>query len=63
MASWSIASTAHPNKKEAHKCSNEGGDKNPPRIKIGSSHKIPLTKKRKNNARQADELKIESEQV
>jgi hypothetical protein len=63
MTSWSIASTTHPSKKATQKSSNEGGDKNPPRIKIDSSHKIPLTKKRKNNAGQADEPEIESEQV
>jgi hypothetical protein len=51
MTSRSIASTTHPNKKTTHKYSNGGGDKNPPHIKIDSSHKIPLTKKRKNNAR------------
>jgi hypothetical protein len=61
--SQSIASTTHPSKKETQKSSNEGGDKNPPHIKIDSSHKIPLTKKRKNNAGQADEPEIESEQV
>ena len=61
--SRSIASTAHPSKKATQKSSNGGGDKNPPHIKIDSSHKIPLTKKRKNNAGQANEPKIESEQV
>jgi hypothetical protein len=61
--SWSIASTAHPSKKATQKSSNGGGDKNPPCIKIDSSHKIPLTKKRKNNASQANKPKIESEQV
>ena len=39
---------------------NRGGDKNPPLINIDSSHKIPLTKKRKNNAGQAEEPQIES---
>jgi hypothetical protein len=53
----------HPSKKATHKSSNGGGYKNPPRIKIDSSHKIPLMKKRKNNAGQADEPEIESEQV
>ena len=48
---------------ETHKSLNGGGDKNPPCIKIDSSHKIPLTKKRKNNAGQANESEIESEQV
>jgi hypothetical protein len=38
---------AHPNKKETQKYSNEGGYKNPPRGKIDSSQKLPLTKKRK----------------
>jgi hypothetical protein len=61
--SQSIASTTHPSKKETQKYSNGGGDKNPPRIKIDSSHKIPLTKKRKNNVGQADEPEIESEQL
>jgi hypothetical protein len=46
--SWRIASMAHPSKKETHKSSNGGGDKNPPCGKIDSSHKLPLTKKRKN---------------
>jgi hypothetical protein len=45
--SWSIDSTAHPIKKATHKYSNGGGDKNPPRTKIDSSHKFPLKKKRK----------------
>jgi hypothetical protein len=49
MTSWSITSMAHPSKKETQKSSNGGGDKNPPRINIDSSHKIPLGKKRKNN--------------
>jgi len=57
-----IISKSHPSKKETQKSSNKGGDKNP-RIKIDSSHKIPLMKKRKNNAGQADEPEIESEQV
>jgi hypothetical protein len=48
--SRSIASTTHPSKKETHKSLNRGGDKKPPCIKIDSSHKIPLTKKRKTNA-------------
>jgi hypothetical protein len=50
MTSWSIASTAHPSKKATHKYLNGGRDKNPPHINIDSSHKITLTKKRKNNA-------------
>jgi len=53
----------HPSKKATHKCSNEEEDKNPPRIKIDCSHKLPLTKKRKNNAGQAEEPEIESEQL
>jgi hypothetical protein len=61
--SQSIASTTHPSKKETQKSSNGGGDKNPPRTKIDSSHKVPLTKKRKNIVGQADEPKIESEQM
>jgi hypothetical protein len=63
MTSQSIASTTHSSKKATQKSSNGGGDKNPPRIKIHSSHKIPLTKKRKNNVGQADEPEIESEQL
>jgi hypothetical protein len=59
----SIASTAHPSKKATQKYSNGGGDKNPPRTKIDSSHKVPLTKKRKNIVGQADEPEIESEQM
>jgi hypothetical protein len=58
-----MTSMAHPSKKETHKSSNGGGDKNPPRTKIDSSHKIPLTKKRKNIVGQVDKLKIESEQM
>jgi hypothetical protein len=61
--SQSIASTVHPNKKATQKYSNRGGDKNPPRTKIDSSHKFPLTKKRKNIVGQADEPEIESEQM
>jgi hypothetical protein len=49
MTSQSIASTAHPNEKATQKSSNRGGDKNPTCMKIDSSHKIPLMKKRKNN--------------
>jgi hypothetical protein len=63
MTSRSIASTTHPSKKATQKSSNGGGDKNPPRIKIDSSHKIPLAKKRKNNAGQAEDPEIESEQL
>jgi hypothetical protein len=61
--SQSIASMAHPSKKETHKSSNRGGDKNPPRAKIDNSHKLPLTKKRKNIVGQAEEPEIESEHV
>jgi hypothetical protein len=61
MTSWSIASTTHPSKKATHKSSNGGGDKNPSRIKIDISHKLPMAKKRKNNAGQAEEAEIESE--
>jgi hypothetical protein len=63
MKSWSIASTTHLSKKETNKSSNGGGDKNPPRIKIDSSHKLPLEKKRKNNVGKAEEPKIECEQL
>jgi hypothetical protein len=48
---------AHHSKKATQKYSNGGGDKNP-RIKIDSSHKIPLTKKRKNNAGQVEDPEI-----
>jgi hypothetical protein len=57
--SRSIASTGHPSKKETQKYLNGGGDKNPPLINIDNSHKIPLAKKRKNNAGQVEEHKIE----
>jgi hypothetical protein len=55
----SITSTTHPNKKATQKYSNGGGDKNPPCAKIDSSHKLPLTKKRKN----IEEPEIESEDM
>jgi hypothetical protein len=58
--SWIISLTVHPSKKATQKYLNGRGDKNPPRINIDSSHKISLTKKRKNNARQAEESQIES---
>jgi hypothetical protein len=54
---------AHPNKKETQKYWNGGGYKNHPRTKIDSSHKIPLMKKRKNNAGQVEEPEIESGQL
>jgi hypothetical protein len=60
MTPWSIASTVHPSKKATQKYSNRGGDKNPPLINIDSSHKVPLTKKRKNNAGHAEEPEIDS---
>jgi hypothetical protein len=63
MTSWSIASTAHPSKKATQKSSNGGGYKNPPRAKIDSSHKLPLTKRRKNIIGQAKEPKIESDHM
>jgi hypothetical protein len=58
--SRSIASTVHPSKKATEKSSNEGGYKNPPRINIDISHKIPVEKKRRNNAGKAKEPQIES---
>jgi hypothetical protein len=61
--SQSIASTAHPSKKATQKSSNRGGDKNPPRGKIDSSHKFPPTKKRKNIVEQIEEPEIESEHM
>jgi hypothetical protein len=63
MTSQSIASMAHPSKKATQKSSNIGGDKNPPRRKIDSSHKIPVTKKRKNIVGQAKEPDTESENM
>jgi hypothetical protein len=51
----------HPSKKATQKSSNGGGDKNPPRGKIDSSHKLPVTKKRKNIVGQAEEPETESE--
>jgi hypothetical protein len=53
--SRSITSMTHPSKKATQKSSSEGGDKNPTPIKIDSSHKIPVTKKRKKNVGQANE--------
>jgi hypothetical protein len=61
--SWSIAPTAHPSKKATQNSSNEGGDKNPPRGKIDSSHKLPVRKKRKNVVGQAEEPETESEDM
>jgi hypothetical protein len=63
MTSQSIASTTHPNKKATQKSSNRGGDKNPPRGKIDSSHKFLVTKKKKNIVGQAEEPKTESEDI
>jgi hypothetical protein len=54
---------AHPSKKATQKHSNGGGDKNPPRGKIDSSHKIPVTKKRKNIVGKAKEPETESENM
>jgi hypothetical protein len=50
----------HPSKKATRKSSNRGGDKNPPHKNIDSSHKVPLMKKRKNNAGHAEEPEIDS---
>jgi hypothetical protein len=61
--SHSISSTTHPSKKATQKFSNGGGDKNPPRRKIDSSHKLPLMKKRKNIVGQVKEPEIESEDM
>jgi hypothetical protein len=63
MTSQIIAPMAHPSKKETHKYSNEGGDKNPPHGKIDSSHKLPVMKKRKNIARQAEEPETKNENM
>jgi hypothetical protein len=63
MTSRSIASTTHPSKKETQKYSNEGGDKNPPRGKIDSSHKLLVMKKRIFFLGQAEEPKTESEDM
>jgi hypothetical protein len=54
---------AYPSKKATQKSSNGGGDKNPLYRKIDSSHKLPLTKKRKNIVGQAEEPKIEVEHM
>jgi hypothetical protein len=54
---------AHPSKKATHISSNGGGDKNRPRGKIDSSHKLPVRKKRKNVVEQAEELGTESEDM
>jgi hypothetical protein len=61
--SQSIAPTTHPSKKETQNSSNGGGDKNPPRGKIDSSHKLPVRKKRKNVVGQAEEPETESEDM
>jgi hypothetical protein len=45
--SWSSAPMAYQSKKVTHNYSGRGGVKNPPSRKIGSSHKLPLRKKRK----------------
>jgi len=62
-ASRSIAPTNHPSKKATHNSSNKEGDKNPPRGKIDSSHKLPMRKKRKNVVEQAEEPRTESEDM
>jgi hypothetical protein len=54
---------AHPSKKSTQSSSNGGGDKNPSRAKIDSSHKLPMKKKRKNFVVQAEEPEIESEDM
>jgi hypothetical protein len=51
----------HPSKKATQNSSNAGGDKNPPRGKIDSSHKLPVRKKRKNVVGKVEELETESE--
>jgi hypothetical protein len=61
--SRSIAPTTHPSKKATQNSSNEGGDKNPPREKVDSSHKLPVTKKKKNIVGQAEEPETESENI
>jgi hypothetical protein len=59
MTSRSIAPMTQASKKETHNYSNGGGDKNPPRGKIDSSHKLHVRKKRKNVVGQAEEYEIE----
>jgi hypothetical protein len=61
--SHSIAPTNHPNKKATHNSSNGGGDNNPPRAKIDSSHKFPVKKKRIKFVGQVEEPEIESENM
>ena len=56
--SRSIAPMAQHNKKETQNSSNQGGDKNPPRSKIDSSHKLPVKKKRKKIVGQAKDIEI-----
>jgi hypothetical protein len=55
----SVTSTIHSSKKETQKYSNGGGDKNP-HINIDCSHKVPLMKKRKNNAGHGEQPEIDS---
>jgi hypothetical protein len=61
--SRSIAPTAHHRNKETQSSSNGGGDNDPPHCKIDSSHKLPVEKKRKKNVGQAEEPKIQSENM
>jgi hypothetical protein len=61
MTSQIISPMAHPSNKETQNYSNAGGDKNPPRSKMDSSHKLPMRKKIKNIVGKAEEPEIESE--
>jgi hypothetical protein len=61
--SRSIAPAAHHNNKETRISSNGGGNNDPPHSKIDSSHKLPIEKKRKKNVGQAEEPKIQSENM
>jgi hypothetical protein len=63
MTSRSIAPTAHHSNKETHSSSNGGGDNDPPHSTIDSSHKLPVEKKRKKNVGQAEEPKMQSQNI
>jgi hypothetical protein len=63
MTSWCITPMTHHNNKETHNSSNRGGDNDPPHPKIDSSRKLLVDKKRKKIAGQAEEPKIESENM
>jgi hypothetical protein len=54
---------AHHNNQATQIYSSRGGDNNAHHSKIDSSHKLPVEKKRKKNAGQAEEPKIQSENM